>query len=176
MTDWHMKSARKTTGGIRTTQRRSDKRLAWKGGEPAMTTIAPNHEAIHRERRRGLGNTIKVKLKHDKYVIASEKDSKKAHKLEIVAVVENDADRQFARRNIITKGAVLRAKKGSEEVFVKVTNRPGQSGNIMGTLLEKFETKKEQKAQSSEKKEKKAAKAKKNPKKPSKAPEKAEEK
>jgi small subunit ribosomal protein S8e len=160
MTQWHIKSKRKITGGIDRSHSRSDKRLAWIGGDPSETTIASETEP-QRKVVKGLGSTKKVKLKADKYVIATDKKTGKAKKLEILTVVENKADRQFARRNIITKGAVIKAKDGQIEVFVKVTSRPGQSGTIHGIILEKFE-KEGEKAKKEKRESKKPQKPSKN--------------
>ncbi|MBN1923611.1 MAG: 30S ribosomal protein S8e [Nanoarchaeota archaeon] len=49
----------------------------------------------------------------------------------IVRVVKNPANRHFVRMNVITKGAVIETDKGP----VKVTNRPGQEGQIQGILV-----------------------------------------
>jgi len=149
MTQWHGKSKRKSTGGLRTSIRARDKILAELGGIPSNTTIAVSKEP-KREHHNRRGKTTKVKVYTEKFVYAS--DSKnKARKLEILAVEANDADRQFARRNIITKGAVLKAKDGSQEVFVRVSSRPGQSGSVLGVILEKYETVKETKAKKKKK-------------------------
>jgi len=149
MTQWHMKSKRKSTGGMRATVRAEDKKLHSIGGNPAHTTIAVKDPKRETENKRG--STSKVRLKTEKFVYAVE--GKKIKKLEIIAVEENNADRQFARKNVITKGAVVKAKDGSKEVFVKVTSRPGQSGSIMGKVLESFETHQEKKAKKKEEKE-----------------------
>src|SRR3989344_7705226 len=147
MTQWHMKSRKKKSGGTRKSIRRSDKRLAWRGGDAAETTIAAEKDAIVRNFKKGLGNTSKVKLKAEKFVLAVNPSTKKQEKLEILAVVENNADRQYARRNIITKGAVLKAKSGKGEFFVKVSSRPGQSGIVSGVVLPGFVPEKEAKRQ-----------------------------
>ncbi|MHA1475907.1 MAG: 30S ribosomal protein S8e, partial [Promethearchaeota archaeon] len=39
----------------------------------------------------------------------------------------------YNRRNILTKGAIVKTKLG----LVKITSRPGQTGQINGKLLEK---------------------------------------
>lgn len=156
MTEWHGKSRRKVTGGMLSTVRARDRRRYEMGGEPSNTTIVAGKEP-KRQRHKTMGNTSKVKLLHDKFIYAAH--GGKVKKFEIIQVVENDADRQFARRNIITKGAVLSAKDGSKEVSVRVTSRPGQSGDLMGVILDKFikkddlkkNEKKEQKAKNVEK-------------------------
>ena len=47
-------------------------------------------------------------------------------------VVGNDADPNYIRRNIVTKGAVLDTDQG----LVKVTSRPGTHGVVSGVLVE----------------------------------------
>ena len=165
MTQWHLKSKRKKSGGKRKTLERSDKRLAWLGGNPSHTTIG---ETAKKEVSKKMGYTKKAKLKADKIVNATDQKTKKVKKLDIIAVEENNADRQFARRNIITKGAILKVKDGSGETYVKVTNRPGQEGNIKGIILEHFE-KAKQKAQKEAKEAKQSKRTAKKPAKKKKA-------
>ena len=47
-------------------------------------------------------------------------------------VSENNADSNYVRRNIVTKGAVLDTELGK----VRVTSRPGMDGVVSGVLLE----------------------------------------
>jgi len=144
------------------TIRRSDKRLIWKGGDPAHTTIAIDEDdEVDRYVAKGLGNTYKTKVKLEREVTAAEPGSGKMGKYEIISVVENNADAQFARRNVITRGAVLKVKAGGSENFVKVTSRPGQNGTISGILIKDYrsalqEKKETKKAKNSDKKAKKA--------------------
>jgi len=152
MTQWHMKSKRKSTGGIRSTTRAEDKKLGAIGGNSSHTIIAETKRKTLNKR----GKTIKVKLKSDKVIVVFDPKNprEKAKNLEILSVEENKADRQFARRKVITKGAVLKAKDGSKEVFVRVSNRPGQQGDIAGILLENFEKETQKKPKKAVKPEK----------------------
>ena len=50
----------------------------------------------------------------------------------VVNVVGNDADSNFVRRNIVTKGAILETEMGK----VRVTSRPGMHGVVSGILIE----------------------------------------
>ncbi len=159
MTQWHLKSNRKSTGGVRSTMRRSDKRLAWKGGENSNTTIAESKEKVDRRMASSLGKRDKVKLRAVQMVSVSVEG--KVRQLEIVTVAENKANRQFARNNIMTKGAVVEAKDGASKVFVKVTNRPGQHGVVQGVILPNFVKEKDLKAEKAGKSEKKKKMAKK---------------
>jgi small subunit ribosomal protein S8e len=47
-------------------------------------------------------------------------------------VVENPADPNYARRNVITKGAVIETAEGR----ARVTSRPGQTGRVDAVLVE----------------------------------------
>ncbi len=134
MTEWHMKSGKKPTGGLLTTHRRSDKRKAWRGGRFASTTIA---EAETRKIKKGQGKKSKILLQYVKFATLTEPKSNKAIKGEILNVLANDADRQYTRRNVLTKGAIIRVKVGNEEKTARVTSRPGQSGNI-NAVFEEF--------------------------------------
>ncbi|MED5159227.1 MAG: 30S ribosomal protein S8e, partial [Candidatus Thermoplasmatota archaeon] len=50
----------------------------------------------------------------------------------ISTVIENGADPNYVRRNIITKGAIVDTDKGR----VRITSRPGMHGVVSGILLE----------------------------------------
>lgn len=50
----------------------------------------------------------------------------------IQTVVENDANPNYVRRNIITKGAVIETDAGR----ARVTSRPGQVGQVNAILLD----------------------------------------
>ena len=66
-------------------------------------------------------NQVNVNMKGGKTVRATVKN-----------VVGNDADPNYIRRNIVTKGAVLDTDQG----LVKVTSRPGMHGVVSGILVE----------------------------------------
>uniref|UniRef100_UPI0025C310CB 30S ribosomal protein S8e n=1 Tax=Halovivax sp. TaxID=1935978 RepID=UPI0025C310CB len=51
---------------------------------------------------------------------------------EIEDVVENDANPNYVRRNIITKGAIIETSEGT----ARVTSRPGQTGQVNALLVE----------------------------------------
>ena len=56
----------------------------------------------------------------------------KAHTVEIINVIENRANPNYVRRNIITKGAIVETEIGN----AKVTSRPGQDGVVNGVIVE----------------------------------------
>ncbi len=78
---------------------------------------------------RTLGGNSKVISLQLKEGNMYDSDSKKFTKVELLRVVENKSNRSYARRNIITKGAVVETNQGK----AVVTNRPGKSGQV--TLL-----------------------------------------
>ncbi len=55
----------------------------------------------------------------------------KTTKTEILNVVENPANPNLVRRNIITKGSIVETKLGK----ARVTSRPGQEGSVNGVLV-----------------------------------------
>ena len=50
-------------------------------------------------------------------------------------VVKNEANREYVRRNIITKGAIVKTEKG----LVKVTSRVGKVGSLSGVFVKEDE-------------------------------------
>ena len=157
MTEWHMKSRRKPSGGILRTMKRSDKKLAWRGGDFASTSIVQKEEEVLIEK--GKGRAEKLKAKKAKYASITDRKTNKTTKAEIEKVILNPADRHFTRRNIITKGAIIQVKVGGKEEAARVTSRPGQSGAVEAVLLD------EKERQELEKVKEQKAKPKKEPKK-----------
>ena len=90
------------------------------GAERQETTIGPHRQKFARTR----GCNRKVRL------LKAETANVKTPVLE---VLENAANPHYVRRNIITKGAVIKTEKGP----ARVTSRPGQHGIINAILLER---------------------------------------
>ena len=102
------------------------KRLSELGGSKAMTQIGP--QKINSKRVKG-GNTKQVMLRTE-FVCINNKG--KVEKLKIEGVTENPANIHYTRRNVITKGAIVKTQKGD----VKITSRPGQNGVLFGVLVQ----------------------------------------
>jgi small subunit ribosomal protein S8e len=135
MVQWHERSNKKPSGGRRDTVNARSKLLASKGGSAALTKTDTSVTKDNIESKRGLGNTMKVRALAVKN--ANITDGKgKVFKAEITSVKTNDANRLFARSNVSTKGAIIRVKVDGAEKLAKVTNRPGQEGNVNAILLE----------------------------------------
>jgi small subunit ribosomal protein S8e len=83
---------------------------------------------------KALGDNVKVKLLLSKQANIVD-DKGRIVRAEIVTVKGNDANKLFVRRNIITKGAVIEVVLGADHRLAKVTNRPGQTGEIDAIVL-----------------------------------------
>jgi len=103
------------------------KRHANMGSLPTLTKVGKKIVKIRRERS---GSLKRALLSIDQITVYDPK-TKKMQKTEISTVVESPANRNFIRRNIITKGTILDTKLGK----VKVTSRPGQEGVLSGVLI-----------------------------------------
>ncbi len=125
MVVYQERSKRKVTGGRYRVYRK--KRLANTGSVPALTKVG---ERIVRIRRGQSGSIKQLLLSANKINVINPK-TKKSQITEVVTVVESPSNRQFIRRNIITKGTILETKLGK----VKVTSRPGQEGTLNGVLI-----------------------------------------
>ena len=55
----------------------------------------------------------------------------KTQKTKILNVLENPANPNLVRRNIITQGAIIETKLGK----VKITSRPGQESSLNGVMI-----------------------------------------
>ncbi len=150
MVQWHMKSRKKTSGGIKRTDRRSTKKLAWRGGTFSATKLSEKEERIS---IKGRGNSQKKQLRYVVNVNITDPSTSKTSKVKILNIVENNSNRQYARRNILTKGAVIEIDLNGKK-HAKVTSRPGQDGSLNAVLIEKIQTKpkKKRKTKSKEKK------------------------
>ncbi|HEY9245334.1 MAG TPA: 30S ribosomal protein S8e [Candidatus Methanoperedens sp.] len=122
---WQGKSTRKYTGG-RIIRSRGKKRFEL-GGEEANTLLG---ETI-RKKVKILGGKDKVRLLRDLTAVVTDPTTKTVKKVKIETVSGNPANIHYVRRNIITKGAIIRTEMGS----ARVTNRPGQEGSINAVLL-----------------------------------------
>jgi len=95
------------------------------GRKPAETTIgAVKKKAV---RTKGGGDKMKLIKSDHAYVVLGGKSVL----CKIIDLVKNPANKDFTRRRIITKGAVLKVSTPEgKEIDVRVTSRPGQVGAI----------------------------------------------
>ncbi|MDR0911892.1 MAG: 30S ribosomal protein S8e [Methanobrevibacter sp.] len=97
------------------------------GRDPADTRLG--EKKLRKIRTRG-GNE-KLRLATGNKINVTNPETKKAELADVLNVIENNANPNFVRRNIITKGAVVETPLGN----AKVTSRPGQHGVINGVLI-----------------------------------------
>ena len=118
------RSKRKSTGGrYRSVDPKRKRNL---GRYPIMTQLKDKKVKSVRV----LGGNIKTKLKSINYINVALKDGS-IKKTNITNVLDNPANKHLARRNILTKGAIIETPMGK----VRVTSRPGQDGNMNGVLV-----------------------------------------
>tara|TARA_Y100000310_G_C20704331_1_gene833679 strand:+ start:8637 stop:9011 length:375 start_codon:yes stop_codon:yes gene_type:complete len=118
------RARRKPSGGRYHTSR--SKKKAELVGFPAMTKVAEKRTRV----KRVIGGNVKVSTLGVKNVNVSDKKGK-TQKTEIVNVLENPANPNLVRRNVVTKGAIVETKLGK----AKITSRPGQEGSVTAVLI-----------------------------------------
>lgn len=125
MANAQARSKRKATGGryvpLRTKKLRELARL------PTMTKLG---ERLIKKIR-GRGGKDKVVSVSDSLANVFDPKTKKYSKIKIEQVIENPANRHFVRRNILTKGTIIKTSKGN----AKILSRPGQEGVVNAVLV-----------------------------------------
>lgn len=120
------------------------------GREPVDTEIGPKKKVEISVR----GNDKKSKLLSVDSINVTDPETGESAKGKVSSVLENPADPNLARRNILTKGAIIETDVGK----VRVKSRPGQEETLNGILLEgDLEKKAEEKVEEKEVKEEKEA-------------------
>ena len=120
------KSRRKPTGGRY--KRVKGKKKHTLGSLPTNTNIGSEKKS----KVRTMGGNQKVRVRVAEKVNIFDKKTKKYVVAKIISVENNPANQHFTRRNIITKGALIKTDKG----MAIVSNRPGQEGAINAVLKE----------------------------------------
>lgn len=119
------RSRRKQSGGrFRPHAKRKKRNLA---GEFSATRLGELDTGAKDTR----GTDAKIKLNAVGTVNVATDDGEVAS-ADIDAVLDNDANPDFVRRDIITKGAVLDTSEGT----VRVTSRPGQDGTLNAVAVD----------------------------------------
>ena len=130
MAKWHGISRRKPSGGrLKRPNRYRGKRRREISSENQFAYVGAEDKRKGYRKRAG-SQTVRVMLANQ--INVSDPKEGKTTRATISGVVENDADPNYVRRNIITKGAVVDTDIGR----VRVTSRPGMHGVVSGVLLE----------------------------------------
>ncbi len=122
---WQGESGRKATGG-RLILARGKKKFET-GREPVDTTIGNIRTKVVET----FGGNSKVKILRGNMATIADPKTGKTKTVKIETVKDNKANLHYMRRNIITKGAVIKTELGE----ARVTNKPGQDGTINAVLL-----------------------------------------
>jgi len=124
---WHLVSKRKPTGAK--LRRNTKKSRAMRGSTFLETTI---DERTFKQRRT-VGGRIKNALLTDNVANVLDPKTKKFQKSKILSVEKNPANIHYSRRNVITRGAIIKTELGE----AVVTSRPAQHGLINARLIKK---------------------------------------
>jgi small subunit ribosomal protein S8e len=123
---WQGESVRKITGGRR--RPAAMKRRAEIGLAPADTHIGEDRVRIIRT----FGGNDKVRALRASVANVTNPKNGETKKVKIQTVEKNTANPNYVRRNLLTKGAVIKTELG----HARITSRPGQDGIINALLLE----------------------------------------
>ncbi len=120
------RSRRKPTGGRLVPHRK--KRRFELGRTAAETRIGERRLRKIRVR----GGNVKLRLLASDMANVADPSGGTAKLVKILAVRNNPASRDFTRRNILTKGALIETEIG----LARVTSRPGQDGVVNAVRVE----------------------------------------
>ncbi len=120
------KSIRKSTGGRLRPNR--GKRKFELGTDVTQPVIGPTSRKIVNV----MGNGSKVKVLKENTLNVTDPKTGKTQKTTMTTEVENPANKNYIRRNILTKGAVVKTALGN----AKITSRPGQDGEVNAVLVQ----------------------------------------
>ena len=118
-------AGRKASGGRRVAQRA--RRKFEIDRYPNEATVGPTITITRRSR----GNNMKTALKSAETVNVWDPSSKKTTKFAIIRVTKNPANKDYERRGVISKGALVEIEAGT----ARVISRPGQDGSINAILM-----------------------------------------
>lgn len=130
MAKWHGISRRKPSGGrLKRPSRYRGKRKTEISSENQFAFVGDKDA---RKLYRKTAGSQTVRVLSIKNINVNKPKEGKTVRAEITNVVRNDADTNYVRRNIVTKGAIVETDIGQ----VRVTSRPGMHGVVSGILLE----------------------------------------
>ena len=122
---WQGESVRKVTGGRR--RPAQGKRRAEIGSAPTDTHIGEDRKKLIRT----VGGNMKVRSMRSAFANVTNLTNGETKKAKIETVEENGANPNYVRRNLLTKGAIIKTELGR----ARIMSRPGQDGIINAVLL-----------------------------------------
>jgi len=87
--------------------------------------------------RRVRGGSLKLAVKATNFINLNDSKNKKTIKTTIIRVLENPANKDYERRGVLSKGALVETELG----IARIVSRPGQHGS-MNAILTKEATSK----------------------------------
>lgn len=123
---WHGRSVRRMTGGRVHPSRGKKKREI--GRSPADTHIGETRRRLIRT----TGGNTKVRALRAEYANIADPGSGKITRARMETVDANPANPNYVRRNLLTKGAIIKTELGR----ARIVSRPGQDGVINAVLIE----------------------------------------
>ena len=119
------KSRRKFTGG---------RRIASKGkrkSELGREAAEPHVDETRRKNVDTLGGNRKVRLLRCNMVNVTDPSNNTTRQVSIETVVDNESNKHYIRRNILSRGGIVRTEIGN----ARITSRPGQDGMVNAVLI-----------------------------------------
>ena len=126
MVTWRIKLGKRKTGG---SIHKNAKKQKFQCGMEFVETKVGSRRAKSVRRLGGLKTTALLGAEKANVLDLKTGKSKPA---KITLVSQNEANPHYTRRNIITKGAVIKTELGP----AKVTNRPSREGVVNAVLIE----------------------------------------
>lgn len=123
-------AGRKLTGG---------RKVAMRGRRKFEIDRYPNEAvagATQIVARRTRGGNVKAAFKTAEFANVVDKEANKVTKSKILKVTKNPANRDYERRGVISKGAVIETESGA----AVVVSRPGQDGVVNAVLVKAAKT------------------------------------
>ena len=84
-----------------------------------------------KKKQRTMGGNFKLKLFATQFINVTDSSTNKTQKVRILRFESNEASKDFNRRHVLTKGAIVETELGN----AKITSRPGQHGLLNGVLV-----------------------------------------
>lgn len=81
--------------------------------------------------RRTRGDNVKAAFKTVEFANVTDQQAKKTTKSKVLRVIKNPANRDYERRGVVSKGAVIETEAGQ----ARVVSRPGQDGVVNAVLV-----------------------------------------
>ena len=119
------RSKRKFTGG---------RRIASKGKrkiELGREAAEPHLDETRRKNVDTLGGNRKVRLLRCNMANVTDPSNNTTRQVSIENVVDNESNKHYIRRNILSRGGIVRTEIGN----ARITSRPGQDGVVNAVLI-----------------------------------------